>query len=76
MKIEDETTENMTLLEAVKRMRGPAGTDVTISIIRDGFLEPQDFTITREVIHIKSVKYKSLEEGTIEIGRASCRERV
>ena len=71
VKIEDETTENMTLLDAVKRMRGPAGTDVTISIIRDGFLEPQDFTITREVIHIKSVKYKSLEEGTIGYIRLS-----
>jgi len=71
VKIEDETTENMTLLDAVKRMRGPAGTDVTISIIREGFLEPQDFTITREVIHIKSVKYKSLEEGTIGYIRLS-----
>ena len=71
VKIEDETTENMTLLDAVKRMRGPAGTDVTISIIREGFLEPQDFTITREVIRIKSVKYKSLEEGTIGYIRLS-----
>ncbi len=71
VKIEDETTESMTLLDAVKKMRGPAGTDVTISIIREGFLEPQDFTITREVIHIKSVKYKSLEEGTIGYIRLS-----
>ncbi len=71
VKIEDETTENMTLLDAVKKMRGPAGTEVTISIMREGFLEPQDFTITREIIHIKSVKYKSLEEGTIGYIRLS-----
>ena len=71
VKIEDETTENMTLLDAVKRMRGPAGTDVTISVIREGFLEPRDFTITREIIHIKSVKYKSLEEDTIGYIRLS-----
>ena len=71
VKIEDETTESMTLLDAVKRMRGPVGTDVTISIIREGFLEPKDFTITREIIHIKSVKYKSLEEGTIGYIRLS-----
>ena len=71
VKIEDETTENMTLLDAVKKMRGPAGTEVTISIMREGFLEPRDFTITREIIHIKSVKYKSLEEGTIGYIRLS-----
>jgi carboxyl-terminal processing protease len=71
VKIEDETTENMTLLDAVKKMRGPAGTEVTISIMREGFLEPREFTITREIIHIKSVKYKSLEEGTIGYIRLS-----
>jgi carboxyl-terminal processing protease len=71
VKIEDETTENMTLLDAVKKMRGPAGTEITISIMREGFLKPQDFTIIREIIHIKSVKYKSLEEGTIGYIRLS-----
>jgi carboxyl-terminal processing protease len=71
IKIEDESTENMTLLDAVKRMRGPAGEKVTISIMREGFLELQDFTLTREVIRIKSVKYKPLEENTIGYVRIS-----
>jgi len=70
-KIEEESTENMTLLDAVKKMRGPAGEKVTISIMREGFLELQDFTLTREVIRIKSVKYKSLEEDTIGYVRIS-----
>ncbi len=71
VKIEGETTENMTLLDAVKLMRGPAGTSVTISIIREGFTEPKDFTITREIIRIKSVKYKLLEDDTIGYIRLS-----
>ena len=71
IKIEDEYTENMTLLDAVKRMRGPAGEKVTISIMRKGFTEPKDFTLTREVIRIKSVKYKLLEENTIGYIRLS-----
>ncbi len=71
IKIEDEYTENMTLLDAVKRMRGPAGEKVTISIMRKGFTEPKDFTLTREVIRIKSVKYKLLEEDNIGYIRLS-----
>jgi len=71
IKIEEEFTENMTLLDAVKRMRGPAGEKVTISIMRKGFTELKDFTLTREIIRIKSVKYKLLEENTIGYIRLS-----
>ena len=71
IKIEEEFTENMTLLDAVKRMRGPAGEKVTISIMRKGFTELKDFTLTREIIRIKSVKYKLLEEDTIGYIRLS-----
>jgi carboxyl-terminal processing protease len=69
--INGESTENMTLMEAVKRMRGQAGTNVTISIIREGFLEPKDFTLTRETIRIKCVKYRRLEDDTIGYIRLS-----
>lgn len=63
VKIEGESTENMTLFDAVKKMRGPAGTKVNISIMREGFVEPEDFTLTREIIRIKSVKYRPLEDN-------------
>ncbi|MBW1838758.1 MAG: PDZ domain-containing protein, partial [Deltaproteobacteria bacterium] len=56
VKIEGESTREMTLFDAVKKMRGANGTKVTISIMREGFLEPEDFTLTREIIRIKSVK--------------------
>jgi len=61
--IEGQSTKGMSLLECVKKLRGPEGTKVTITIMREGFAKPQDFSIVRAVIEIKSVKYKTLEEG-------------
>jgi len=63
LRIEGKSTRDMNLLDAVKRLRGPRGTQVTITIMRPGFTEPQDFTITRDVIPIRSVRSRVLEEG-------------
>ena len=60
--VEGESTKDMTLIEAVKRLRGPEGTEVTIGIMRPGFTEPRDFTIVRAVIKIKSVRWTQLPE--------------
>ena len=56
MKIEGQATGELRLSEAVHRMRGKPGTSVTITIMREGFKEPKDFTITREVIQVKCVR--------------------
>jgi carboxyl-terminal processing protease len=61
VKIEDQTTKDMTLMEAVKLMRGPKGTDVTINIVREGEPEPLKVTITRDVIPLHSVKTKDID---------------
>jgi len=53
----------LSLLECVKRLRGPRGTEVTITILREGLTKPKDFTIVRDIIEIKSVKYKTMEKG-------------
>ncbi|HXX81957.1 MAG TPA: S41 family peptidase, partial [Thermodesulfovibrionales bacterium] len=63
VKINDEITRDMGLLDAVNKMRGPKGTSVRITIMREGWKEPKEFAIMREIIKIKSVKYKMLEEG-------------
>lgn len=55
MKIEDKDTKDITLSEAVKLLRGKPGTEVTISILREGEKDLIDFTITRAIIKIKSV---------------------
>lgn len=51
------------LRDAVKRMRGPKGTKVTISVIREGEPKPLDFDLVRDVIPIYSVKSISLQPG-------------
>src|SRR5574337_66796 len=63
VKIGDKWTKDMALGEAVNLMRGPKDTPVTIHIMRDGFTEPKPFTINRAVIKVKSVKYRTLEDG-------------
>ncbi len=55
VRIDDESTENMPLQDAVDRMRGDAGTTVTLYIKRRGWAEPRPIVITRERIRIKSV---------------------
>jgi carboxyl-terminal processing protease len=51
------------LRDAVKRMRGPKGTTVIITIIREAVKEPLEFTLVRDVIPIDSVKSVNLEPG-------------
>jgi carboxyl-terminal processing protease len=63
VKIENEATREMTINDAVKRMRGEPDTKVTIWIAREGFSEPRAFTITRAIIKIKSVKSKDMGDG-------------
>lgn len=63
IKINNEFTKDMGLHDAVSKMRGAPSTSVKITILREGWKETRDFTIVREVIKIKSVKYKVLEDG-------------
>jgi carboxyl-terminal processing protease len=62
LKIEGESTKNLNLLEAVKRLRGPKGSKVTITIMRERLTAPRDYTLTRDVIPIRSVRYELLEK--------------
>jgi len=64
VRIEGESTEGITLKEAVKKLRGKPGTEVTITIQRDGLDEPIDYTITREIIEIDNIPfYELLDDG-------------
>jgi len=63
IKIEDKSTKNMTLMDAVKRIRGPKGTKVKLTILREGERKPLVFSITRDVIPLKSVRAFLLEPG-------------
>jgi len=63
IKVDDSPTKDMELWEAVKKMRGEKGTKVTITIVREGFTEPKDFTLVRDVIPLESVRHYVLEPG-------------
>ena len=63
IKIEGEMTKDMSLVDAVKKMRGPRGSKITVSLRREGVSRLLDFHLTREVIKIQSVKSKTLEKG-------------
>jgi carboxyl-terminal processing protease len=55
--IEGESTEGMGLNEAVRRLKGPKGTEVRISIVRIGLDEPLELTVTRDEIPQNTVRY-------------------
>jgi len=63
VKIDGEFTKDLSLADAVKKMRGPRGSKVVISVKREGVAQLLDFTLTRENIQIQSVKYKDLGDG-------------
>lgn len=63
LKISGESTKNMGLTDAVSKMRGPKGTSIVLTIFREGWKETKDFTIVRDIIKIKSVKSKMLQDG-------------
>jgi len=76
LKIDGKPTKDMTLMEAIKKMRGPKGTKVTITIWREDFTEPRDIALVREIIEIKSVKSKDLGDGIAYVRIASFQERT
>ncbi len=63
VRLDDTPVKGMSLSNAVKRMRGEAGTKIQISVVRDGEDKPLEFTIVRDVIQIQSVKTRFLEPG-------------
>jgi len=52
----------MSIQDAVSKMRGPKGKPVTLNIFREGWTEPKDIPIVRDIIKIKSVKSKMLKD--------------
>jgi len=63
IRIDGQPLQEILPEEAAGMMRGEPGTDVTITVVRDGQPAPFDVTITREVISVASVRHRSLEPG-------------
>lgn len=76
LKIEEKLTKDMGIMEAVKMMRGPKGSKVSITIMRDSFDKPREFILAREIIKIKSVRSRTLEDGFGYVRIAQFQERT
>ncbi len=61
IKVDGEATKD--LRSAVMKMRGPKGTDVVVTILREGEAGPMDFKLTRDVIPIESVRALEIKPG-------------
>ncbi len=63
IRLDEKAVKGMTLNDAVKYMRGKPGSDITLTVAREGNSKPLKFTLTRAVIKIISVKSRILEDG-------------
>jgi len=63
IRLDDTPVKGMSLNDAVKRMRGKPGTEITLTILRKGENKPIVTKITRAVIKIKSVKHSLVSPG-------------
>ncbi|MBI3562925.1 MAG: S41 family peptidase [Gammaproteobacteria bacterium] len=62
IRLDEKPVKGMNLDEAVKLMRGPPGTKIDLTILRDKD-KPQTYTLTRDKIHVNSVKQRLLDNG-------------
>ncbi len=65
--VDKKSTEGMKVDEAVGLIRGPKGTQVTLTIVRDGANDPKDYSMTRDTIKIPAVEWKMLDEDVAYI---------
>lgn len=76
IKIDGQSTKNIDIMTAVKKLRGPKDTKVTITIMRENMTTSKDYTLMRAIIQVKSVKVKKLEDNIGYIRIAAFQERT
>jgi carboxyl-terminal processing protease len=74
-KIEDEFTKDMSMVDAVKRMRGLKGTKINLTIKREGAADLVEYSLVRDIIRVQSVRSRSLEPGYVYVRLAQFQER-
>jgi carboxyl-terminal processing protease len=63
IRLDETPVKGLTLSEAVKIMRGKPGSNIILTVVREGADKPLKITITRDVIRVKSVKSRMLDDG-------------
>jgi carboxyl-terminal processing protease len=76
IRIDGKSTKDITIMEAVSKLRGPKDTQVTITIMREGMAKPKDISIVRSIIKIRSIKTKTFDDHIGYIRISSFQERT
>jgi len=63
VRLDDKPVKGMSLADAVKTMRGEPGTQIVLTVVREGEEAPLKFTLIRDIIKVKSVKHRLLEKN-------------
>lgn len=62
IRLDEKPVKGLSLNEAVNLMRGPKGTELTITIVREGVDQPFDVTVERDIIRVRSVRTRILDD--------------
>jgi len=65
--IDNQPIKGLDLGEAVKKMRGPKGSEITLSVVRQGVPQPIEFTLIRDIISVVSVRSEMLSQDYLYI---------
>ena len=76
IRIDGKSTKDITIMDAVKQLRGPKDTKVTITILREGLAKPKEIELIRSTIKIRSVRSKVYDEHIGYIRIAQFQERT
>lgn len=63
IKLDEKSVKGMSLQQAVEHMRGTKGSEITLTIVREGKQQPFELVLVRDTIKVQSVRTKVLEEG-------------
>ncbi len=76
VKIDGKPTKNMGLMDVVKLIRGPKGKAVTLTVAREGTQGLKEYTVVRDIIFVKSVKFRMLSDEYGYIRLAQFQEKT
>lgn len=76
VKIDGKATKNMGLMDVVKLIRGPKGKAVTLTVAREGTQGLKEYTVVRDIIFVKSVKFRMLSDEYGYIRLAQFQEKT
>lgn len=67
IKIDEELTRDISIMDAVHKIRGPKGTKVELTVLHKGAQSPEKLTLVRDVVPVQTVKSKILEPGYLYV---------